>query len=401
MGFISAGINAMSQEMTNSANIAIANKTNATNKLIAREQNELNYKMFNEQNDWNLKRRDEEWEHNSPSAQMQRYMEAGINPLWAISNGNPGNAQQLKSADWSGAAGATMIPAQLQAPQFNLDEVAALQSVINGYQGFQRLSMEKAQNKANIARTEAETDLIKSQTISQDFLNSINLDTYDAQVGSIITRYDNLKKEGNLTEAEIAKSEALKEQAIAATSKTEAETFDIIDNITRQWRLIDIAQQNANSQSSMASAANTQAQAALMNANTADAALNHQIEKDTKELQVKTNDQILQILEMNRSWVDKAIGNPGNIGEEIFGGKGLRFSSSLSMVQAGARVLYDRFYNNPTKANFEAVQKMQKLIKNSYGNLQLPQPVLPLDGTSSSSTVINPSAPWQTINPSQ
>lgn len=395
MGVFSAISNFAATQDTNETNELITKKTNEMNYKIAQEQNDLNYKMFTEQNDWNYNMWLEQNKYNDPSAQMKRYLEAGINPLWAISNGNPGNAQQLSSSPWAGAAGATMVPAQMQAPQFNLDEVAALQSVINGYQGFQRLSMEKAANKASVAKTNAETDLIKSQTISQDFMNSINLDTYSEQVGSIVQRYSNLIKEGNLTDAEVEKSKALKDQAIAATSKTEAETIDILDNITRQWTALGIQQQQADAATTQANAASTQAAASMWNARTSDAALSHQIEKDSKEFDLKSNDQILSILEQNRSWIDKAIGNPGNIGEEIFGGVGERFKRSINTIKSGAKVLYNRFYNNPTKSNFEAVQSMQKLIKDAYGNLELPALYKPLDGTSSSATVVNPSAPWQ------
>lgn len=395
MGFIGAGINFAATQRTNETNRALTRETNLMNRDIAREQNELNYKMFTEQNDWNYNMWQKQNEYNDPSAQVERYLKAGINPLWAISNGNPGNAQQLSSAPWAGAAGATMVPPQMQAPHVDLDEVAALQSVINGYQGFQRLSLEKKANKAAVAKTEAETDLIKSQTISQDFLNSINLDTYDAQVGSIVQRYTNLIKEGNLTDAEVEKSKALKDQAIAATSKTQAETFDILDGINRQWTALSIQQQQADASTMQARAANTQASAAMWNARTNDAALSHQIEKDAKEFELKSNEQILSILDQNRSWLDKSIGNPGNIGEEIFGGAGERFKRSLNTIKAGAKALYNRFYNNPTQANFEAVQSMQKLIKDSYGNIQLPAPFQPLDGTSSSASVLNPWNSWQ------
>lgn len=384
MGFIGSAINAISQSATNMRNAEMTHETNVYNKRIADEANALTYKMFTEQNDWNLARRDEEWAYNDPSAQMERYMKAGINPLWAISNGNPGNAQQLTSASPNPPSVASMVAPQYQAPQVQLDEVAALQSVINGYQGFQRLALEKRQTAANIGKTEAETDLIKSQTISQDFLNSINLDTYAAQVGSIVQRYENLKSEGNLTEAEIEKSKALKEQAIAATSKTEAETIDIIDNISRQWRALEIQQQQADSSS-------LQARSSWMSAQTQDAALSHQIEKDQKEFELQSNDQILRVMETNRSQLDKWIGTGVGLSNLVSGNGNL--SRTLSAIKVGAQTIYNRFYNNPTKTNLDAVNKVQSMIKSFRGNL--PMPDMPLDASSSSATIVNPSAPWQ------
>lgn len=69
------------QKLANQANIQIAQETNQANRDIAEAQNILNYKMFNEQNDWNLAQWNRQNEYNSPSAQLERYMKAGINPF--------------------------------------------------------------------------------------------------------------------------------------------------------------------------------------------------------------------------------------------------------------------------------------------------------------------------------
>lgn len=70
------------------ANLQAARETNATNLKLAREQNE-----------WNLAQWQRENAYNDPSAQLERYQKAGINPYMAMSNIESGNASSLSSAD--------------------------------------------------------------------------------------------------------------------------------------------------------------------------------------------------------------------------------------------------------------------------------------------------------------
>ena len=66
-------------------------KTNQTNLQIARETNQMNYQLFQESNAFNEKMYHEANAYNTPSAQMQRYAEAGINPYIAAGNVQTGN----------------------------------------------------------------------------------------------------------------------------------------------------------------------------------------------------------------------------------------------------------------------------------------------------------------------
>lgn len=75
---------------------------NKTNLRIARETNALNYKMFQEQNDYNRDMWNMNNAYNSPSAQVQRALDAGLNPYF--------DAGQLVSASNSSAPTSTSLP---------------------------------------------------------------------------------------------------------------------------------------------------------------------------------------------------------------------------------------------------------------------------------------------------
>ena len=55
---------------------------NSTNLQIARETNEANQQLAERQNQWNIDQWNRENEYNSPSAQVQRLQQAGLNPYF-------------------------------------------------------------------------------------------------------------------------------------------------------------------------------------------------------------------------------------------------------------------------------------------------------------------------------
>lgn len=71
---------------------------NAANLQATRETNAQNYKMFQEQLGWNEKMWNEQNLYNTPSEQMKRYIDAGINPYMAMDNISAGNAEAVQSA---------------------------------------------------------------------------------------------------------------------------------------------------------------------------------------------------------------------------------------------------------------------------------------------------------------
>lgn len=92
--------------------------------------------------------------YNDPSSQMQRMRDAGLNPNLMYGQGTVGNA----SGD---PRGANVTQPKFDAPQFDFGTVV-------------QQAMATRQLQANIARTEAETERIQSQTYSSDFKNRLN-----------------------------------------------------------------------------------------------------------------------------------------------------------------------------------------------------------------------------------
>lgn len=75
------------QEAANKANRELAEYQAQQNRLLAEYQNSWNKQMWNETN-----------EYNSPTAQMARYQDAGLNPNLIYGQGTPGNAGSLTSS---------------------------------------------------------------------------------------------------------------------------------------------------------------------------------------------------------------------------------------------------------------------------------------------------------------
>lgn len=103
---------------TNKANLEISEQTNQANKDIAHMANEHNEAMLDKQiqQEWDMW--NAENEYNSPTAQLQRYVDAGVNPYMAVGNVTSGNASSMSSPSAQPAAvpqmqGATMMPADM------------------------------------------------------------------------------------------------------------------------------------------------------------------------------------------------------------------------------------------------------------------------------------------------
>ena len=73
------------QSSANKTNLEIARETNATNQQLAQQQNQWNIDQWNREN-----------AYNDPSAQKQRMIDAGLNPMF--SDVSPGIAQSVQSA---------------------------------------------------------------------------------------------------------------------------------------------------------------------------------------------------------------------------------------------------------------------------------------------------------------
>ena len=95
------------------ANLAGTFSTNMENKKLMREQMRFNEKMFEAQKEYNWDMFNAVNAYNTPSAQLERFRQAGINPAMAMSGVNPAEAQ-------GGTVNPPSAPAapSMQAPDF-------------------------------------------------------------------------------------------------------------------------------------------------------------------------------------------------------------------------------------------------------------------------------------------
>lgn len=201
---------------TNKANLQIAEKTNAANKEIAQMANEHNEAMLEKQiqQEWDMW--NAENDYNSPTAQMQRYADAGVNPYMAVGNVSSGNASSMSSPSAQPAAvpqmqGATMMPADL--------------SGLSGLRGIASRFVEMMQAKENIKRTQLENEgkeidnkfkadmfmvemfkkmqdagLSRSKRLGQDIINRFQPEMMSAELNQkkTDTMFRNLEAQGQL-----------------------------------------------------------------------------------------------------------------------------------------------------------------------------------------------------------
>lgn len=152
--------------------LGAAGSSHASDKSLqaTRETNKANRELAQYQNEWNLAQWNRQNAYNAPSAQRQRYEQAGINPYFALGNITPGNAQgNLESAN--------MANQQSGAESYNMLA-----------QGYQNLGSSIADATQKFYGTQFQQEQIKALQIQ----NSENLLSMMYRVQGL--RYDNQAK---------------------------------------------------------------------------------------------------------------------------------------------------------------------------------------------------------------
>lgn len=173
------------------------NNKNIDKQLAAQaEENsktrEYNLELAKLQNKWNVQQWNNENAYNSPTAQIERMREAGLNPDMMYGGGVSGNLSASSPSMTSGAAASPMDFSSLANKKTVFD--AALQT-------------------AQLNQINAQTDKIKSETQGVDIDN----------------KYKPLEKELGLqlTDTEIRKNKATIDNIIASSEKIKQETLNL------------------------------------------------------------------------------------------------------------------------------------------------------------------------------
>lgn len=258
-------------------------KTNQTNLQIARETNQMNYQLFQESNAFNEKMYHEANAYNTPSAQMQRYAEAGINPYIAAGNVQTGNTTSALQS----APAPQMHAAQMQ-PDVNMaNGMMSAGSIINQY-AQNELALAQARktnaeagwidrlNSAYVGNMNAHTGVLNSQTglLDLDFklkhdtlgnyikLSDLSVANAQETNKSLILQNVHQDLENKLSKLNLGIQDKYAEQMFKAQFNS------ILVHTLSERMHIGIDQQNANTNRMNASTNRMDASTNRMNANT-------------------------------------------------------------------------------------------------------------------------------------
>lgn len=252
---ISAGSNLLGGILGKRSNDA-ANKTNLQ---IARETNALNYKMFQEQNQYNYDMWNMNNEYNSPSSQVQRALEAGLNPYF--------NTGDLVSASNSSAPSSAPLP-NLVTPQVRPYDIAPVFSNIGNTIGglleqqakIHNLNQQTQASKdityAQIKEYLARTEDLKHSAQFRALTNRLLSDTYDYE------------KQSKMYNSYIMREQWLQNMAQTKIANVQAEMAKMHLDVYPQELQLAITQQIANTMLTKAQTHKTYKEAALAAAQT-------------------------------------------------------------------------------------------------------------------------------------
>lgn len=393
------------QQLANEANLTIARETNEMQKQLTQEANAFNREMTEYQNTWNLERRNEEWAYNDPSAQMERFMKAGINPLWAMSGADAGTAQQLTSADAKPAEVAQMQRAEVK-PEYDpfvAQHIAnintAARNIMNGVQGFLGLDLQaqdvETRRAAQITRSGldlASAAEKRAAAEGRNIENVWNLNTFDVRARAEGQKLSNMEKQYDLLDANTEEAKA-KKLEIDEHKKLIGEQINaVIASVRQRDRELGIMQQNANTNARNAATNERNASTNEFNSQVAN-------ERLTLEMQKWNNDALLRYMEKFGRTVtaegSMSVGLEGLGAKGTAGIKELNPATADQAVEAGI-VLMQRAADDPTEANMVSASKAAKYIQMIQDEIQR-RTVIPVDElfNSTDDSVLNPSGKWE------
>lgn len=174
-------------------NLIGVNSTNQSNQRINNEQ--MNVAQQMQQNDFSFQQSmfDQSNNYNSPAAQRQRYEQAGLNPYLMMGQGN------ATATPMSGSGGSVPSQIPMQAPQFDLDKVAA--DFYNGLLAKEEIKGKQLDNQLKEYDAEYRVDFLRQQlynmrqsgklTKRQREALDFEIAFLDATLGARITQTEN------------------------------------------------------------------------------------------------------------------------------------------------------------------------------------------------------------------
>lgn len=398
------------QKLANEANIEMTEATNQTNRDIAEQANLYNRENLELQNTWNREQWELENAYNDPSAQMERYIKAGINPLWAMSDISAGNAQHLESGAPAPAEVAHMEAAHVS-PEYdpmlaqhigNIN--AAAQNIVNGALGFQDMALkaEDVQTRRNAQITRSVLDQAsavekaasaRGKEIEADW----NLNTFDVRARAEAQKLDNLRGQLRSLDAGTDEAKAKKLEIEEHTRLVSEQINQVIASVRQRDRELDIMSRNALSLER--NAASNERQVTV-----SENELRLQDERFSKEVEKWNNDTIMQYLYKfgrtnSANMSGKVSGGVGSVGASFGAGYSARETTpaDIKKMQTCGLIILERAAADPTEKNLKDAASVSKVIQalqdKCYTDIiQQTDAIQPFN--SSTSSVLNPSDDW-------
>lgn len=148
MEWLALGIMAIAGAMTTAMNYNSVKRTNAVNLQNAREQRDFEKEQIQQQN-----------EYNTPANQMDRFLEAGLNPNLIYSQGNAGNQSGI----------ASYTPAHFDAPK--LDTAFGINDAIGQAIHIAEFKADKAVKDSTVAVNNQRAKNIAADTLNKAAAN--------------------------------------------------------------------------------------------------------------------------------------------------------------------------------------------------------------------------------------
>lgn len=175
-------------KQTNATNLQIARENNALQQKIAAENNQLQVDMMRENNkfsrDMAIEMFNLENEYNNPSAQVQRLLEAGLNPATMYGSGSIANSGDISTPS---AAGSTVSPSMpsfttpiMQSPPSVLGAMfGSLESVTRSLTNLSQAGLNKQQQVKISSLLTAELDKMLAEKDNIEISNQVKKFTFE------------------------------------------------------------------------------------------------------------------------------------------------------------------------------------------------------------------------------
>lgn len=268
-------LNYQSSKQANEANLQAVRETNQTNKDIAAANNEWSLAAMREQNEWNRQQAVDmfrmENEYNSPSLQMQRLRDAGINPAVALGGSTTSIANSGDASTPTAAGLPAPVTPQIVSPHFQ-PVTPFTGGLIQALGDFAKMSVDEASSRKirTMLTTELENLQLNNEgmkianSLQMKFGNQTKQAEYNLLVGKLASEMSSAKLMETQTETEVEKQLGLiqetflkKAQALLTQKQIDVfnENFDLVKkDYLNKWSLNKANERKANAEAGKASA---------------------------------------------------------------------------------------------------------------------------------------------------